>query len=86
MKAATFRQRLEAGKSVSYLYHTEDKAGVINLWRYGGQFVLTWEECRDGDQYNEQNYTRDETLRFDTLEAVEAFLAQNALLPEHFTP
>ena len=40
----------------------------MNLWKYESRIVLTWEECRDADQFNENRYTRDETHHFDTAE------------------
>ena len=49
-------------------------------------FVLTWEECRDGDQYNEHAYTRDERHQFETAEQVLAFVSQAGYPASLFSP
>ena len=48
--------------------------------------MLTWEECADGDVYNEQNYTRDEVHQFQTVDDVLRFLDSNALDATQFEP
>jgi hypothetical protein len=57
MKIETLCQRLREGKSVNYLYEAEGNQGLVSAWRYENIFVLAWEECTDGDQYDEDNYT-----------------------------
>jgi len=86
MKIETFRQRLQAGKSVGYDYQADDKTGMIGLSWHEDEFVLTWEEFPEGDFYNEQNYTRDEVHHFATIEDVLEFLKINKINPRTFRP
>lgn len=81
-----FLQRLRSGKAVNCVYKSGALAGLISAWPYGGGFVLTWEECRDGDQYNEHAYTRDERHQFDTAEQVLAFAEQAGYPASAFSP
>ena len=62
------------------------KLGLIATWRHENIFVLTWEECADGDQYDEDNYTRDEVHHFQTVDDVLRFLEENALDATQFEP
>jgi hypothetical protein len=71
---------------VCHRYRRDDGIdGLVNLWPHDGRIVLTWEECRDGDQFNESNYTRDEVRRFDTIEEAITFLEGSGIPPESFT-
>ncbi len=81
-----FLNRLRAGKVVNCTYRRSDLSGHISAWAYGNKFVLTWEECRDGDQYNEQAYIRDERHEFHTVEDVLAFVEQNGHPVSAFSP
>ncbi len=45
-----------------------------------------WEECREGDQYNEHDYTRDDRVVFDSAEEVLAFAEQIGYPASAFTP
>jgi hypothetical protein len=65
-----FLRRLLSGKAVNCVYRAGELTGLISAWPNGGGFVLTWEECRDGDQYNEHGYTRDERHQFGTADQV----------------
>jgi hypothetical protein len=86
MTAAGFLRRLDAGVVVNCRYRAGELAGLISAWRYAGAFVLTWEECRDGDQYNEESYTRDERHRFATAGEVLAFVEQGGYPAKQFGP
>lgn len=86
MTADGFRERLQAGTVVNCTYREGELAGLISAWRYAGAFVLTWEECRDGDQYNEASYTRDERHRFATAGEVLAFVEQAGYPAACFDP
>jgi hypothetical protein len=81
-----FLRRLGDGKVVNCLYRTGELAGLISAWAYGGRFVLTWEECPDGDQYNEHGYTRDERYEFDSAEEVLAFVETGGHPASSFHP
>lgn len=81
-----FRDRLSAGKAVNCVYRAGELAGLISAWGYDGGFVLTWEECRDGDQYDESAYTRDERHRFATAEEVLTFVEDRGYPASRFEP
>ena len=81
-----FLKRLHDGKAVNCIYRTGELAGLISAWPHGGGFVLTWEECKDGEQYNEHAYTRDERHQFETAEQVLAFVSQTGYPASAFRP
>lgn len=72
-----FVRRLRSGKRVSRTYRAGELTGLIEAWPHDGRFVLTWEECRDGDQYDEHAYTRDERHQFDTADEVLDFVVRS---------
>lgn len=74
------------GKPVNHVYQREDLVGWVNIWRIAEGFVITWEECRRGDEYNEHLYTIDVRKVFDSVDAVIAFLAENGFSVENFRP
>jgi hypothetical protein len=81
-----FLNRLRSGKSVNCVYRSGDLTGLISAWPHAGVFVLTWEECRDGDHYNEHAYTRDERREFGTADEVLAFVERGGHLASEFSP
>ena len=83
MTEQAFRQFL-SHRAVNYVYKDAGLAGLISIWPHEGMFVLTWEECDDGDQYNEHGYTRDEVQHFRDLDAVVAYLHGCDVEPERF--
>jgi len=76
MTSEGFLRRLHAGKAVNCTYRQGELSGLVAAWPHGDGFVLTWEECQEGDQYNEHAYTRDERHVFNTAEEVLAFVQQ----------
>jgi hypothetical protein len=86
MTAATFLTRIESGKVNNLIYSTDGKEGLVSVWKHEGAYVLTWEECNAGDQYDESNYTRDERCRFEAAEQLLGFLKDHALKLEAFKP
>ena len=81
-----FLRRLRSGKDVNCVYKSGTLAGLISAWSHDGGFVLTWEECQDGDQYNEHAYTRDERHHFATAEQVLAFVERAGYSAGAFRP
>lgn len=82
-----FLRRLRAGKAVNCVYRRdEEHTGLISAWAYDGRFVLTWEECRDGDQFNEHAYTRDERHEIASAEEVLAFVERSGYPASTFRP
>jgi hypothetical protein len=86
MLEATMRKRMSLGKAIQYRYHDGDRVGLVNVWRHEDRFVLTWEECLEGDQANESNYLKDDRHRFQTVDEVVDFLKRHDLPIEKFTP
>lgn len=87
MTPITFLQRLEKGAS-NHLTYGQDSSvtGLISVWRHGRTFVLTWEECPPGKQYDESTYTRDERYEFTSTDDLLAFLNANGFQPTSFEP
>jgi hypothetical protein len=77
MTTEGFLHRLHSGKAVNCTYRHGDFAGLISAWAHGGRFVLTWEECPDGGQYDESSYTRDERHEFASAEELLAFVERS---------
>lgn len=86
MTRETFLRRLDAGKGNSYLYEAPGAEGMVSVWKHEGRYVLTWEECPPGGQYDESGYTRDERHLFDDAEDLLAFLARRGLPLDGFRP
>jgi hypothetical protein len=81
-----FLNRLRSGKSAICIYQEDGKSGLINTWLHEQQFILTWEECLDGDQYNENEYTRDERYIFQSAEQLLIFLESTGYTAEQLSP
>lgn len=81
-----FLRRLHAGKAVNCVYRRGEHSGLISAWAYERRFILTWEECRDGDINNEHAYTRDEKHELASPEEVLTFIEQNGYQPSDFEP
>ena len=77
-------RRLEDGWVANHRYAQGVLRGMVSAWRHQGRFVLTWEECRDGDQLDEYAYTRDERHLFANAEELVAFVEQHGLAAEDF--
>jgi hypothetical protein len=86
MTSDGFLRRLRVGKSVNCVYRRERLTGLIAAWPYEDRFVLTWEECPEGQQYDESTYTRDERHLFGTAEEVLAFAEQRGFPATVFGP
>jgi hypothetical protein len=86
MTTEEFLRRLGAGKVVNCTYQRAELTGLISTWAHKGQFILTWEECQAGRQYDEHAYTRDEQHVFDTAEEVLAFVEQSGIPASEFAP
>jgi hypothetical protein len=75
-----FRQGLEDQRMLNYVYHgPQDLTGIIQVWKHGPDYVLTWEESREGDQYNENRYLKDERRVFTNSDHVLNFLRDNSI-------
>ena len=86
MKLESFIKRLENHKAVNYCYHNDLAEGIISIWKYNHKYVLTWEECVIGNQYNENAYIKDEKHEFAEIGKLLEFLDRNSLRVDDFTP
>ena len=86
MSREGFLRRLLASRAVNCTYTQGDAAGLISAWAYEGRFVLTWEECPAGQQYDESTYTRDERHEFVSAEDVLAFVEWSGYPASAFSP
>lgn len=86
MQIETFIARIESGKSCSHLYKRDGKESMINVWKHLQSYILTWEECLPGKQYDESEYTRDERKEFASVELLIDFLKEQGIDPESFVP
>jgi hypothetical protein len=75
---------IEAGKMAAAVFWRGDLQSLIEVWRYEGQFILTWEEAPAGGQYDEARYTRDERHVFATIAEALAFLDRHDVAIENF--
>ncbi len=85
MKKETFVQRVSSGKVNNLAYFSNGKEGLISVWMHEGTYVLTWEECPPGEQYDEATYTRDERHVFAGIPEVLDFISSNGFDVELFT-
>lgn len=86
MTTDTFLRRLEEGKANNLIYGVEGKEGLVCVWKHKDEFILTWEECPPGQQYDESTYTRDTRHVFPISTSLLDFLAENDLRVELFKP
>ena len=86
MKPETLIQRIMSGKVNNLTYSCGEKEGLISIWKNGDTYVITWEECPAGEQYDESTYTRDERHVFAAIPEVLDFIATHGLSLEFFTP
>jgi hypothetical protein len=86
MTTEKFIERIEAGKANNLVYKAGENEGLVSVWKHGGSYIVTWEECPAGEQYDESTYTRDERHQLGSIEQLMAFLADQGLSPEAFKP
>ena len=86
MSQEGFLRRLRDAKVVNCTYRRDSTEGLISAWAHRGRFVLTWEECPAGEQYDESGYTRDERHEFTTAEEVLAFVERSGHPASAFGP
>ncbi|MEZ6049414.1 MAG: hypothetical protein R3C11_28305 [Planctomycetaceae bacterium] len=65
-------------------YRNEPLVGLIQIWKHADKIVLTWEECKDGNQRNEYLYTRDVHMKFEDTNELFEYLKDNGLSVENF--
>jgi hypothetical protein len=75
-----------SGKANNLTYSSGEKEGLVSIWKHGETYVLTWEECPAGEQYDESTYTRDERHVFAEISELLEFIKMHDLKLEIFTP
>jgi len=78
--------RLLDGKTANAVYRRVEFEGLLSAWCLGDRFILTWEECPLGQQYDESTYTRDERFEFATAQDLVAFVDGKGYPPSAFLP
>lgn len=86
MKKEKFITKVQAGKACNYIYKNErnENTGLIKVWRYNNQIALTWEECPEGQQYDESSYSKDEVHYFNNFEELDIFFDDNNIFYSNF--
>jgi hypothetical protein len=79
-------KRLKAGKACNLKYNNNDFSGMVNIWSYNDEYILTWEECKNGNQWNESSSTKDERYKFKLVDEVMQFIDKHSLDIEGFKP
>ena len=86
MEAVTFEGRLRAGKANNHIYSRNGMDGLVSVWMHDSKFILTWEECPKGCQFDESTYTRDDRVVFNSFPELMAFLLDQKLSHDLFKP
>ena len=50
MTRGTSCERLESGRSNSFIDEATGQEGLVSVWMHEGRYVLTGEECPPGEQ------------------------------------
>jgi hypothetical protein len=86
MRKEAFINQINKGKSVACIYDDGDLVGIIAVWIYEGEYILTWEECPPGCQLDESTFTKDIRETFSTIEELFEYLSNHKLSHEDFRP
>jgi len=86
MNSDSFKRCLENGKGVAAVFNKKEKQVLINVWKLKDVFILTWEECPRGEQFDESSYTRDDRHEFDSVDDVCKFLEKESVGFATFKP
>ncbi len=84
MTEQNLRKFLSRGTALYYKYKNNGQAGMVNIWFYKDRFIISWEECKDGDQFNESSYTRDDLNDFSNIDSVIDYLNNSNIPVELF--
>ena len=72
-------KRLQSGKASNLKYSKDGLSGMVNVWKYNDEYIITWEECEDGSQWNESSFTKDERYKFKIIDEVMSFIDEHSL-------
>ncbi|MCS4300675.1 MULTISPECIES: hypothetical protein [Chryseobacterium] len=87
MNREKFISKIQSHKSCYYIYNENEQnenTGLIKVWLYNDQIILTWEECPTGFVDDESTYTKDELHNFNSFEELEVFFNDNNLFYSNF--
>lgn len=82
-----FIKKIQSGKACNYIYEVNERnenTGLIAVWLYNNLIVLTWEECPEGQQFDESTYSKDKVHHFNNFEELDAFFEDNNILYGNF--
>lgn len=85
MSEQEFANQLNEGTRFHYLYESSLLEGLVEAWKYGSIYCLTWEECPPGEQYDESKYTRDDVHHFKSILDLIAFISRSNLTLDQFS-
>jgi hypothetical protein len=86
MKREGLIKRLEAGKASVYKYSKNGLNGMVNIWKYNNDYIITWEECEGENHWNESAYTKDERYKLPNVAEVMSFIDEHSLDIDNFKP
>ena len=80
--------KIQSGETCHYIYKENERnenTGLIKVWLYNNQIILTWEECPVGMQYDESLYSKDDMHHFNSFEELEVFFNDHNILYTDFS-
>lgn len=87
MNREKFISKIQSGQTCHYIYKKNERnenTGVIKVWFYNQQIILTWEECPEGLQYDESSYSKDDVYDFRNWEELDTFFSENNIQYSYF--
>jgi hypothetical protein len=84
MTTDEMRQAIEGGETAEVVFWRDRLQSIIQIWKYRGDIILTWEEAPDGAQYDESRYRKDWRRVFASAEEVFQFLELHKVALESF--
>jgi len=87
MNKEKFISKIQSGQTCHYIYNENERnenTGIIKIWLYNDEIILTWEECPKGLQYDESLCTKDEVHNFSSFDDLDNFFNDNNILYINF--
>lgn len=71
---------------VAGVFDVGQEQALVEIWKYEGKIILTWEQCAHGKQYDESSYSHDERHVFDSVDQAYELLEKRAAPLQAFEP
>jgi hypothetical protein len=87
MNKEKFISKIQSGQTYHYIYNENERnenTGIIKVWLYNNEIILTWEECPKGLQYDESSYSKDEVHNFSSFDDLDKFFNINNIFYINF--